>query len=584
MRKLLVVLVLAFGVGIAADDANAQFCPGVVPWVFDDILASDPSCPNITELAQRGVTLGCVIIDANHRLYCPSDYVTRVSMANFMVRLADSILPLTCAVGQVMKWDGVNWVCSNDNSGNPGTVTSVATGAGLTGGPITTTGTISIANGGVTQPMLSAAGGTNGQVLSTNGTALQWTTPPTIPAILPITGGGTGAADAAGARGNLGLGSLAVGAGAGTVNYVPKVTVQAPYTLGNSQIQDNGTSIAMGSTTPNIQYQLYVYRQQLTINGDGQSTIYGYRTRDSQNDGINYSQLGNNRAVEGFNFWGDVYTFGVDGHKYNDYSRTGGTLGADVNGAYWGSLGYRSSGLLNYGVYGSSGYASGGGDPAEAGRAALAVSQEGIGGGFFGGMVGTWSSGNVMGHVSSGEMFASYNIGNVYTSGATANVVTLSKANSAGAERAAAYAVTSPELKVYDNGVGTMSAREVFVPFASNYAGMLASAPTVTVSPVGAPVLLYIKSVSTDGFTVASSASDQPVQFHWIAVGSRVDAMTNAALPADLASKDFDANLKAAMSTDGNLNKSAKPMWWDGNKVRFDKPPAQVQAAKVEKP
>ncbi len=30
---------------------------------------------------------------------------------------------------------------------------------------------------------------------------------------------------------------------------------------------------------------------------------------------------------------------------------------------------------------------------------------------------------------------------------------------------------------------------------------------TVTVSPVGAPVLLYIKSVSTDGFTVASSAS-----------------------------------------------------------------------------
>jgi fibronectin-binding autotransporter adhesin len=37
-----------------------------------------------------------------------------------------------------------------------GTVTSVATGAGLTGGPITKTGTISIANGGVTNAMLAA--------------------------------------------------------------------------------------------------------------------------------------------------------------------------------------------------------------------------------------------------------------------------------------------------------------------------------------------------------------------------------------------------------------------------------------------
>ena len=55
-----------------------------------------------------------------------------------------------------------------------GTVSSVATGTGLTGGPIMTTGTISIATGGVTKPLLAASGGTIGQVLGTDGTNLVW--------------------------------------------------------------------------------------------------------------------------------------------------------------------------------------------------------------------------------------------------------------------------------------------------------------------------------------------------------------------------------------------------------------------------
>ncbi len=58
-----------------------------------------------------------------------------------------------------------------------GAVTSVATGSGLTGGPITTTGTIGIATGGVTSAMI--ADGTIsfadlGQNLCTSGQVLQW--------------------------------------------------------------------------------------------------------------------------------------------------------------------------------------------------------------------------------------------------------------------------------------------------------------------------------------------------------------------------------------------------------------------------
>ncbi|AFY00762.1 tail fiber domain-containing protein [Bdellovibrio bacteriovorus] len=53
--------------------------------------------------------------------------------------------------GQVLKYDGTKWAPAADNNDNSGgTVTNIATGTGLSGGPITATGTISLANTAVT--------------------------------------------------------------------------------------------------------------------------------------------------------------------------------------------------------------------------------------------------------------------------------------------------------------------------------------------------------------------------------------------------------------------------------------------------
>ncbi len=55
--------------------------------------------------------------------------------------------------GQVLKWNGNAWLPSSDllaSGTNGGTVTQVSTGTGLSGGPITTSGTVSLANTGVT--------------------------------------------------------------------------------------------------------------------------------------------------------------------------------------------------------------------------------------------------------------------------------------------------------------------------------------------------------------------------------------------------------------------------------------------------
>jgi len=57
----------------------------------------------------------------------------------------------TCAANQILHWTGTAWACASPGTG---TVTSVGSGAGLTGGPITGSGTLSIATGGVSNAML----------------------------------------------------------------------------------------------------------------------------------------------------------------------------------------------------------------------------------------------------------------------------------------------------------------------------------------------------------------------------------------------------------------------------------------------
>lgn len=51
MRQWLLALVLVMGLVGGAPEVRAQFCPGVSPWVFDDVLASDPFCGFITKMA-----------------------------------------------------------------------------------------------------------------------------------------------------------------------------------------------------------------------------------------------------------------------------------------------------------------------------------------------------------------------------------------------------------------------------------------------------------------------------------------------------------------------------------------------------
>jgi hypothetical protein len=370
------------------------------------------------------------------------------------------------------------------------------------------------------------------------------------------------------ASGNLSAGAGGGVTGSGTNNYLTKWTNGPSSVIGNSLFQDNGTTASIG-TTPSVLYQLSVNRTQLTAAGDGQHSLLGYRTRDTQNDGTGYALATANSGAAGYNFWGDVYTFGLAGWNYNDYNRCGGTFGGDISGLAWGSLGYRSSGLLNYGVYGSSAYVSGGG---------FLPTDEltGVGGGFFGSMIGSVTKGSVIGQLNAGELFASYNDGNTYTTGKNVELV-----GAEGEVKKAVYAVTSLDAKIYNNGSAKLVNGEVYIAFDANYKALLGENPTVTVSPNGNCNGVYIASVDKNGFTVKEfNNGTSTVALSWIAVGNRVDNRMEEATKM-VSAPNFNRNVEQVLFDDGNKDASGSAIWWDGKSIQFGELPAHM--AKVNR-
>lgn len=121
--------------------------------------------------------------------------------------------------GYVIKTNGAGLTVFSPDNNSGGTITSISVTAPLTGGTITTTGTI-----GIGQATTSASG----YLSSTD-----WNTF-----------------------------NNKVG-GSGSTNYIPKWTGSS--TLGNSQVYDNGTNVGIGTTSPSA--TLMVVSPNLAANG-----------------------------------------------------------------------------------------------------------------------------------------------------------------------------------------------------------------------------------------------------------------------------------------------------------------------------
>lgn len=309
----------------------------------------------------------------------------------------------------------------------------------------------------------------------------------------------------------------------------------------------------------------YVHR---TTTGANQTNIYARRegVGGAANGGNGYGYTGMDLAIKGYSYWGNNYSAGMGGYSFLDYDRSAGVHGGRYNGTVWGALGYQAVGGGEYGLYYTN-FASGTGYAPEGGI------RRGIGAGGTGDMLGSWTRGDIMGHISAGEAFASYNLGDEYTSGKQIELV------ETGNGKKQAYTVTATSSKIYENGIGSISNGTGYVEFSEEIKAMMGpETPTITITPTGMCNGVYLESVTRNGFTVKELANGSSnVSFNWIMVSSRIDSKVETPI-VNVLDQNFDQNLLKVMGHENDPNKIGVPMWWDGQKIRFDAPPKEKDA------
>jgi hypothetical protein len=193
----------------------------------------------------------------------------------------------------------------------------------------------------------------------------------------------------------------------------------------------------------------------------------------------------------------------------------------------------------------------------------------GIGAGGWGGVLGSFTRGAVMGSIFAAPDFATYNLGNEYTSGLQANIHTLDE------KRVATYSITSQDVKIYADGIGKLINGTCKIQFSDDFINLISdeSMPIVTVTPLGPSKGLYIAKISSDGFIVVENDGGKSnIDFTWIAIGVQKGYEQAPTLPESVARIDFDEKIMKVMAPE-NSNEESLPLWYDGQKIRFDNHP-----------
>jgi hypothetical protein len=301
------------------------------------------------------------------------------------------------------------------------------------------------------------------------------------------------------------------------------------------------------------------------VRGTNRSQVAGTGFRTLAAIGPRAGVIGNTTAT------GGQYSFGLHGSMGSTDIRCGGILGDDF-GIALGSLGYYSANLSDYSVYGF-GNAYQQGVPSGRTTNSLTTPNTHIGLGIYGGVMGGWMRGLVYGTHTKGERYSLYVDGKTYTNQPIAELVT-----NADGSRTAAYGLSTQQPEVYARGKAVLQNGKLDIQFDELFRNTASTNPddiVITVSPLGNSKGLYISRQDAKGFSVQENDNgNSTLSFCWIAIATRKDAAAITHSP-ELLRADFDNKMNGVMFNDNNKTDRPQPIWWDGNNIRFDNPPAK---------
>lgn len=262
------------------------------------------------------------------------------------------------------------------------------------------------------------------------------------------------------------------------------------------------------------------------------------------------------------------YKFGVYGDG-GQARRSGGVMGNEFGTR--GALGYYSSGANNYSVYGfGTGYATG----VVAGRMManannLFEKNSTIGLGIYGGVMGGWVRGLKYGFHTKGETYSLYVDGNGYTNKPLTYLI-----DNGSNQKVASYMSTSIKPEVTVNGKINLQNGRAFVAFDKNFSQIISNLDDViiTATPQGKSNGVYIDQITKEGFLIVeNNDGSSNVKIAWIAI-TKIKGEENPMVPNDLLATDFDQKMNQVMFNENNTQQEAQSLWWDGLKIRWDKP------------
>lgn len=300
------------------------------------------------------------------------------------------------------------------------------------------------------------------------------------------------------------------------------------------------------------------------VRGVNQSNAAGTGFRTLTSTGPRAGVIGTTTVSNG------QYTFGLHGAMGSTDIRCGGVIGDDF-GLALGSLAYFAANLIDYSVYGF-GNAFQVGVPGGRNARTTDTSTH-IGLGIYGGLMGGWMKGLVYGTHVQGDRYSLYVDGKTYTNAPVTELVPVGNGS-----RVPAYAVSSLQPEIYARGKASLENGQRRIAFDPAFIAMLSDDPdalVITVSPNGNSRGLYIASQDAKGFVVRENENGgSNTTFSWIAIGTRREAGNITHAP-ELLQSDFDEKMNGVMFNDNNTIDKPQYMWWDGTKVRYDKPPAK---------